>query len=303
MNFIDESNKKTLGHRNEFLQSKIIIKDTALLELSKLYPFYGYVDIEIEGVEPFIMFSNNDDVVARSYFWKGSDAYESMSLKVWASFAKNSPVILDIGAYTGVYSLVASRKNLKAKVFAFEALDRVYSRLLINKQVNKLGNLQTFNYAVSDNENEVEFNVYSGESILVTGSSLIDKTVNRDIYERKKVKSIILDEFLKGFQLGGVQLIKIDAEGAENLVLKGAKEIIKRDCPDILIELLKNADLKTILEIISCHPYNFYRINDFSEKIEPLSTLKVATGMHNLNTLISCKSEDEIQSILSLGKL
>lgn len=300
MNNVDIANQIAREYKKELTESKAIINDKMLLDLSKTHPFYGYVDITIAGTEPFVMFSNNDDVVARSYFWRGADAYEPMSLKLWVALAKTSPVILDIGSYTGVYSLAASRSNSKAKIFAFEALDRIYSRLLINRHANTIGNLQSFNYAVSNHEGEAEFNIYSGESILVTGSSLVDKATHREVYEKKKVKSIILDSFLKGFELGKVKLIKIDAEGAEHLVLEGLKTVIKQDCPDILIELLINADLKNVTEILSCHPYRFYEIDDVDGTIKSIPALKSATGMHNLNTLISCKSEDEINSSMEL---
>jgi FkbM family methyltransferase len=298
MNNVDVANQIAREHKKKLIKSKVIVDDDMLHEISKSHPFYGYIDIEIDGIKPFVMFSNNDDLVARSYFWRGSNAYEPISLKLWVALAKKSPVILDVGSYTGVYSLAASRSNSKSKIFAFEALDRVYSRLLINQQVNQIGNLQTFNYAVSNNEDETSFNVYSGESILVTGSSLVDKAIKREIYERKKVKNIIPDNFLNSFQLGKVRLMKIDAEGAEHLVLDGSKQIIKRDCPDILIELLKGADLESIEKILSCHPYKFYQIDDVAGIIESIPTLKVATGMNNLNTLVSCKSELEVNKLL-----
>ncbi len=299
MNIVEKANQIAKEYKEELKKSKNIVSDNMLHEISKSHPFYGYIDIEIGENKPFVMFSNNDDLVARSYFWRGADAYEPMSLKLWVALAKTSPVVIDIGSYTGVYSLAAAHSNPSVKIFSFEALDRVYSRLIINRQVNQIGNFNTFNYAVSNVEGETEFNIYSGESILVTGSSLIEKSINRDIYEKKKVKTVVLDNFFNNIQVNGIKLIKIDAEGAEHFVLQGGAQIIKRDSPDILIELLKDADVGAITEILSCYPYKFYQIDDAAKTITSSPTLKVATGMHNLNTLISCKSEAQIQSIVS----
>jgi hypothetical protein len=43
-------------------------RDRSLRKLRRKYPYFGYVDVEIEGVQPFVMFSNDDDEVAQIYF-------------------------------------------------------------------------------------------------------------------------------------------------------------------------------------------------------------------------------------------
>src|SRR3712207_3489738 len=43
--------------------------------LKRQHPYFGYVDIEVENVPPFLMFSNNDDQVAQTYFWYGPDSF------------------------------------------------------------------------------------------------------------------------------------------------------------------------------------------------------------------------------------
>jgi len=90
------------------------------IKIGKNIPFFGYIEIEIGECPPFLMFSNDDDYVAKKFFWHGKNAYEAMSLNLWQYFAKSSRVVLDVGAYTGVYSLAAAQQNKKTRVYCFE---------------------------------------------------------------------------------------------------------------------------------------------------------------------------------------
>lgn len=295
---ISRINKKSEEKATQVRESGTAITEEEMHELSKEFPYYGYIDIEIDGAEPFVMLSNNDDVVARNYLWAGRNAYEKTSLKLWVALAKKSPTVLDVGSYTGVFSLAAAKSNRTAKVLAFEALDRVYYRLILNKQVNAAGNLQVFNRAVSDTQGKLEFNVYSGDTVLVTGSSLIEKNIDRPVYEKKTVATICLDEFIAELGMSRVGLIKIDAEGAEHLVLKGAKHIIEASKPDILVELLKDAQLQNIESMLAPLGYKYYQLNDATGEIKHVDSLIASTSMHDLNTLISCKTLQQLEDLL-----
>ena len=84
--------------------------------LAKKFPYFGYIEINISDLPTFTMFSNNDDVVAQHYFWRGNDSYESTSLKIWAILSKKSRTIFDIGSYTGIFALSAAVSNKKSKI-------------------------------------------------------------------------------------------------------------------------------------------------------------------------------------------
>jgi FkbM family methyltransferase len=271
---------------------------TRTISMSKQYPYYGYIEVNIRGCDPFVMFSNNDDSVACNYYWNGPDAFESTSLKLWTQLARQSPTILDIGSYTGVYSLAAAAASPAAKVHAFEALDRVYNRILVNKYANHFGNITTHNAAVSDFNGTSVFNLFSGEGILVTGSSLLGKnSVGREVYDTKLVQTVALDSMLDQFVRPG--LVKIDVEGAESLVLEGAAQLIQQHRPDILIEVLSKSTVNDCCNIWDSIPYNYFSINDHTGEITQHDRLTAATGMHNLNNLITCKSLAELKAILN----
>ena len=266
--------------------------------LSKNAPFHGFVDVEIHGCPTFSMFSNNDDFVAQHYFWNGADAYEPMSLKLWMVLAKKSAVIFDIGAYTGVYSLAAASQNRKCKIYTFEAFDTVYSRLVINKIANGFGNIELHQAAVTDHDGTVEFNIYAGDSILSSGSSIIEKHTGRQVFRKKAVKGIRLDDLATELNLKQLNLIKIDAEGAEHLIFQGGRRTLEKFGPDIICEFLEGAQIEQVEQILSSCGYQYFRIDEDKMSVEPTAGIAVGETMDALNTLITRKSPEEIQQRL-----
>lgn len=267
--------------------------------LSKTAPYFGYVNIEICDCPPFVMFSNNDDFVAKNYFWNGADAYEPMSLKLWLALAKSSAFIFDIGAYTGLYSLSAASQNRKCKIFAFEALDTIYSRTLINKAANNLANINIYHAAVSDNEGTVDFNIYAGDDVLSSGSSICDKQHGRSVFHTKSVRAVKLDQLMDELNLSRVDLIKIDAEGAEHLIFKGAESTLGKHTPDILCEFLEGAETKELEKMLSDMGYRFFSIDEKKMSVDLTDGIVIGSDMNTLNTLITMKTADQISTLLS----
>lgn len=271
------------------------------IELNSLInqsPYFGFVDIEISDNTVFSMFSNNDDFVARAYFWNGKDAYEATSLKIWSALSKKSSHIIDIGAYSGVYSLSAAKNNPKSKVYAIEALDRIYSRLLINKKANAISNLRCFNFAISDRDSEIDLFIYSGEDILVSGSTTVAEVIDREPCEKKTVKAVQLDTFVTDNAIPKIELLKIDAEGAEHLILKGAERIISASKPDMICELLPNSELSKISRFLDTLGYRYYKISESSSTLKEYETPQASIDPPDFNIFITTKSSSELEIAL-----
>ncbi len=295
---INDLNKAAV-EKKDSLPTSQVLNDKELLEISKEFPYRGFININITGSPGFVMFSNNDDFVAKKFFWNGKNAYESTSLRLWAKLAQRATIVIDAGSYTGIYSLVAAAVDRKCRVYTFEALDRVASRVSINKLANQAHNITVINAAVTDVQDYLEFNVFGGDSILVTGSSLNSKeAVGRSVYEKKLVRATTLDHELSKVAAARVGLMKIDVEGSESAVIRGAMSTINEHQPDILVELLKGSDTKSIEKSLKGIPYNFFSINDRSGKIEQIKHLRSASGMNDLNTLITTKSLEEVEALL-----
>ncbi len=129
---------------------------------------------------------------------------------------------LDIGANIGNHSIFFS-KFVFDKTISFEASPKNFSLLFQNKVLNSLGDdkLEIHNVALSDGEHRYNFLEYQhnvGGTMVVEGDGFaITKTID-------------------SFDLPKVDFIKLDVEGHELKVLKGAANLISRDFPDIMVE-------------------------------------------------------------------
>ncbi len=130
-----------------------------------------------------------------------------------------------MGANIGLMSLNLYHYFPEAKIFSFEPGPLQYSLLLKNIHHNQLSkNIEVFNTAVSESLGEMEFHVHgpghsSGDGFLDTGRAGESKVI--------KVKTVSLDEWWTNRQKPAVNLLKIDTEGAEIQVLKGARNLIE----------------------------------------------------------------------------
>lgn len=139
---------------------------------------------------------------------------------------------IDIGANIGNHSLFFADYFYKVK--SFEPNIRTYQALYANSKLSN--NIETFNFGISDQEQSLLLNVSKNN---VGGSFLLEKRnnnteVNADLVQLFKLDTV-LDENEK------ITLMKIDVEGHESKVLKGAKNIIEKHKPLILFELNLNA--------------------------------------------------------------
>lgn len=128
-------------------------------------------------------------------------------------------VVLDIGAYVGMFTVKASLAVGDAgKVIAVEPHPRYYGLLISN--CHGLGNVETVKKAVAAEYGRCR-RLYSaraaGADTLVGGTS-----------EYIEVGTITLDELVSELGLSRLDFIKLDAEGAELNVLKGGKETLKK---------------------------------------------------------------------------
>lgn len=140
----------------------------------------------------------------------------------------NSPVIFDIGANLGAYTVpVASEiENQGGVVYSFEPQKFVYYQLCGNIFLNRLSNVTALNKAVGSEDGVIEIPIPDYQKMANTGTfSIIDEYRERNgisgcmSKETHFVQVIKLDELLFNEK---TRFVKIDVEGLELDVLKGA---------------------------------------------------------------------------------
>jgi FkbM family methyltransferase len=147
--------------------------------------------------------------------------------------------VLDIGANLGTFCVPLARKIPKLKFHAFEPQRIINYQLCANVIINSLGNVYTYELALSNKEVDVELDMpdYTKETNI--GAFSIDTEVRKNEYEcatvntTDKIQLCPLDLLV----FSNVKLIKIDVEGHELEVLQGGLETIKaNNYPPIIFE-------------------------------------------------------------------
>lgn len=238
---LEDRNRLALERREAFRRDladgKALLADFQALKHQ--HPYIGFVECRACDI-PFLMFHANDDVVVWEYFWLGHDAYEPELTRAWIDCASKAERILDIGAYTGLMSILAALANPDCEVHAIEPLDRTVERLRINLKANGvLERVKTHARAAAAEYGIEMIKYYRDENFLGTGSSIHDK--GKVVHTRKMVEMVNVDHYLGSKY--NFDLIKIDVEGYEASVLDGIARIIKRDRPNLIIEVWReNSD-------------------------------------------------------------
>jgi FkbM family methyltransferase len=187
-------------------------------------------------------FTNSNDFVC-GIILEGKTWEKNLFENWFKPFIQSNTTVIDCGAYIGSHTLLIEKLKRNNTILCFEMMPEHYKLLQDNIRLNQLGNVLAFNFALSDHIGQVQlpFVEYTKNQYANFGyTSLYFNST--DI----KVPCINLDSMMVWIQQP-VSFIKIDVEGYELLVLKGALNMINTFRPVILIEIW-NQKLDEFLE-------------------------------------------------------
>jgi FkbM family methyltransferase len=157
------------------------------------------------------------------------DDYEP-DLVVLRNFLNPGGVMVDVGANYGIFSLNAARLVGKTgRVLAFEPARGNFSTLEKNLALNEATQVRAFQMALSDKPGTLR--LYHDPD--PTRNSLAPGSNAQD-FEEVEVKT--LDVVLSANAVGKIDFIKIDVEGADELVCRGALETLRKHLPPVFFE-------------------------------------------------------------------
>ncbi|MHB8636582.1 MAG: FkbM family methyltransferase [Fimbriimonadaceae bacterium] len=139
---------------------------------------------------------------------------------------------LDIGANIGVFSALMARcVGPRGAVHAFEPVPATFAQLQATQRANRALNLHCHNLALSDVAGRVEMHHtrWSGNASLYPRPS--DGSC-----ARTAVEATTLDSWRSARTVPTISLIKLDVEGAELSVLRGATGVLAADRPALIVE-------------------------------------------------------------------
>jgi FkbM family methyltransferase len=158
------------------------------------------------------------------YFGFHDDSHEKLF-----ALCKPGANVLDIGANIGWTLLTMSQLSWTGKVFGFEPDPYNYQRCLENVSLNNFTNVSLFPVGLSD------VNATLNMEIRVASNRGGNRIVSNNTGH--KVEVVRLDDFIPVRNLEHIDVIKIDVEGYELNVLKGAASVLQRHHPVLFIEL------------------------------------------------------------------
>jgi len=203
--------------------------------------------------------------------------YEPPTARVIATLLNPNDTFIDIGANSGFFTLLASHcVGSNGRVLAFEPVPSMRSRLQGNLSLNAAENVVIHDIALSNQAGEQLF--HEGPTGHKGLSSLRSLTNEATTFS---VKTMPLDDLLD--DKFAVNLIKIDVEGAEQLVLNGMKQLLARQKPHIVIEVTDSYlaalghNAVALCQSLCDLGYRMYRIDDeVLIPMEPDAAAKIA---------------------------
>jgi len=141
-------------------------------------------------------------------------------------------VVIDVGACEGLFAFRLLRQGLAREVIAFEPFPAIAELLRRGVEFNGFtGRIRHEPYAVGNHEGVVGFRTDLGAD---SSQVVLDPPEG---FPGVQVQGIRIDDYLArtGRRLTSRDLIKIDAEGADFDVLRGAEQTLRRDAPQIAV--------------------------------------------------------------------
>lgn len=205
-----------------------------------------------------ISYPKNDQIIGLSLREYGEWAQGELDLLF--DFIAPGDTVIDIGAFVGTHVLAFAQKvGDKGKVFAFEPNPVIFQLLKMNVKQNSLANIKCVNTALSKKPGTILVNKSDLTQTANFGNYSLKSVSPEPTPKNKKVsiKFTALDEY----NIGKCALIKIDVEGMELDVLKGAAKLLKKTKPIILAECLSIQDGWPVVQFTSKLGYKAFLHN------------------------------------------
>lgn len=222
--------------------------------------FKGTITVPVGAKASFRM-GHHGYMIENELFWQGLDGWEKISFELWKRLSQRSSVIFDIGANTGVFALLAQAVRPEATVLAAEPVARIFAKLQGNIALNG-GRIIGVQAAITDHKGTaILYDMPESEHVL---SVSLDPEWNKESKHLRPVKvpCLTVMDLLELAGSSTVDLLKIDVETHEPAVLKGFAELLRRDRPTMLIELLTDEVAEQVSRTIHGLDYVYYNIDD-----------------------------------------
>jgi FkbM family methyltransferase len=191
----------------------------------------------------------------------GSGGFDPMLLALAHRYVHRKSVVWDIGANVGIFTFAAAAQALEGRVIAVEPDPFLVNLLRRTCKVpsNRDLNIDVVPAAISSDDGVVTLKLAAKGR----ASNMIDGAANghegQDVRDTMTVPTLSLDTLLQ--HVPAPDLIKVDVEGAERLVLAGARRLLTDVRPILFLEVAR-ANSDSVRELLEAYRYAYYDGSD-----------------------------------------
>ena len=211
--------------------------------------------------------------IAKELYWgrgRRPKPEDNFAIELFGTLARHSEVMLDIGAYTGIFTLAGTAVNPDLRAHAFEIVPDVYRLLFDNCVRNGVLHRVTLHHT----------GVGKPDALMMVPAESDDSALPSYYSSRLHFEDGILVRFRSLDSLVGLVptgsrvVVKLDVEGTENDVLTYGQDFLAAFHPEVVCEVLADvADTAKLEALLRPHGYRFYLVRQadlrLAARIEP----------------------------------
>ena len=223
------------------------------------------VTASVEGAD-FIMLKPDRCEIAKELYWGGGrrpEAEDAYAIDLIVRLTGDARTFLDVGAYTGIFSLATLAAHPDLRAHAFDMVPPVVRMLRANMARNGfVGRVVVHQAGVGDPALTARMpSVDSGSAL----PSFLSSDMTFD--DGEDVGFLSLDSLTD--EVEGPVVMKVDVEGGEPDVFAHGSGFLAAHRPDILCEVLADADGARLEELLNIHGYRYFHVGADSIRERP----------------------------------
>nr|WP_305891407.1 FkbM family methyltransferase [Methylomonas sp. SURF-1] len=198
---------------------------------------------------------------------------------------------MDVGANTGIYSLISKSNSPFAKIIAIEPID-VNFEVLHNNIIKNNFSIITEKVALSNYQGSATMFALKNKLNYMTQIDKNRYALHPEIAKNHEISKILVevksfDYFAFKYDIEDIDLIKVDVEGSELSVLETLWPILSSNLPSIILEIIGNDSADRINELLSTLDYDYFSIDEIGRRITKVDRL----WDNNHQNFLICKAE------------
>ena len=215
---------------------------------------------------PELSFQATDSMVMDAVYWFGVRGYEGQVAALWVRLCRTAHAVLEIGGNVGLFTTLGGRAT-SGRYTVVEPVPEVADILRSNLARNGVSGVQVLVAAAvpGDVVREVSLNIPDEQRTAPVGAHLVDgvEVSGRGSHRVLQVRGEPFNRLIDG-----CDLVKIDAEGIEAELLRGARDALVRHKPTLLVEVLPEATQlgQIIAELARDAGYTIFVIPEYGDE-------------------------------------